>query len=84
MEFNSQANAFVDTTRNDSYPATALTNFSVVRDYSVFSRLTFWNKLEFLKVTQNIELLSSVIDKDESKQLKALAQFRIYQLSKSA
>lgn len=73
-------NAFVDKTRSDSYPTTALTSFSSITTYPTFDALTFWNKLEFLSNTMDGSLLQAIQEQTQSKQIKALAMYRKYQL----
>lgn len=73
-------NAFIDPSKKESYPSTALTNFASITSYSMFDSLTFWNKLEFLKNTVDKPLLAEIQQKTTSKQLSALALHRLYQL----
>lgn len=73
-------NAFIDASRTESYPSTVLANFSNISTFQLFSTLTFWNKLEFLKHTVDKVVLQDIQQNTTSKQLRALSMFRLYQL----
>lgn len=73
-------NAFVDPNRKDSYPSTSLMDQSLITSYTIFTNLTFWNKIEFINATSNKELLQDIHNQSSSKQIKALALFRLNKL----
>lgn len=53
---------------------------SLITSYTIFTNLTFWNKIEFINATSNKELLQDIHNQSSSKQIKALALFRLNKL----
>lgn len=76
----SNNNAFIDSERKESYPSASLANFSDVNTYNLFDALTYWNKLEYMNHSVDKVLLTEIKDKTPSKQLRALATYRLYKL----
>lgn len=75
-------NAFLDPTRKESYPTNRLSNYSLITDFSSFDRLSFWNKIDFIHHVLDPKLLTDIYQNIPSKQLKALALYKINQLDK--
>jgi hypothetical protein len=80
MDFNFQKNSFIDPNRLESYPSVRLSDFALVDSYDKFDKLTFWNKIDYLQQSVDKKLLEEIKEKSSSKQMQALAIFRLQKL----